>query len=309
VAFLYRAFGLAVASDFELPELDPETSGGPADLVVVFGDGATPDPGDYCPHGLTPPSIVVLGGPSRTFRISGGSRIELWEHDPSAREMTRAVLMGVAFSVAVYQRGMWPLHVSGSLVDRGVWFFGGPSGAGKSTIVSWLNANAGLPVVTDDAAVVRLDGDTVRAAVASRALRLLPESFDNTLRRSDAALRAVSSLPAIDRKIRVRLQPEKSLRDFPVRGLVMLADHAEEHSPAVTRLAGLDAFLAIRSSLFRPWLGSKMCAAPAALRFCGDLQARIPVYRFARYRSYDSFPESVAPLLTLMRLTDSVDLR
>lgn len=302
MAFLYVAFGLTLSSTFEIPELDPASGDAQPDFHVAFGTGEAPVGSAHCPLGQVPASTVVLSGPARAFRITRGSLIEVWESDPATRDLTRAALMGFAFSVVVYQRGLWPLHVGAIRSGNSTWLFGGRSGAGKSTIVSWLHTHLDLPIVTDDAAVVRLEGTGVQVSVASRAVRLFPESYERTFLDADTGLRTAVALPAIDRKIRVRIQQYHASHEAPVAGLILLDDLELGERATVTRLHGAEAFLAIQSTLFRPWLGGRMYSAPNAVRFCAELLRRLPIYRYARSRSFDLFTDNLGPLLSLMQV-------
>jgi hypothetical protein len=301
VVFAYSSFGLTVRSEFEIPELDAARAADEAEVRITMGVGNAPAAGIYCPRDDTPPSVVVLAGAGRTFRISDGCAIEVWEDPGTAREITRAGMLGAPFATMLYQRGMWPLHVGGSLVHGRAWLFSGRSGAGKSTLVSWLNANAGLPVVADDAAVISFQGAMALVAGGLRTMRLMPDAFESTGAHAAAGSGAVSTLPATDHKIRVRLPARHFDARLPVAGLVWLSEDDDCPGSSVSRLTGTEAFLTVQRSLYRPWPGARVCTPGAALSFCSEFVSRVPVYAFKRRRGYDLFSPGVAPLLRMMQ--------
>jgi hypothetical protein len=300
-AFRYRAYGLAVESTFELPELDadpvdPQLAGS-VRIHLVAERFPLPPPSE--PSDPFPPEVVVLSDDRVGFRISRGQTIEVWESDPSTREFTRGLLLGIAFTVALYQRGAWPLHVSAVADASGAWLFGGRSGAGKSTLAAWLHAQRGMPLLTDDAGVVDLADHDVYFRSASRAVRLLPDSLPHTFDVAGPTAGLARPIPSIDRKVRVRLNSPGPADGLPVRGLVMLEDSQPGEPPRIERLRGAAAIQAVRTSIFRPWLGQYMCSASDALRFCARFQARVPIYAFARQRDFGDMPAQIAPLVAM----------
>ena len=63
-------------------------------------------------------------------------------------------LLGAAFTVLTYQRGLLPLHASAVVQDGAVCAFSGPSGAGKSTLAATL-ADQRYPFFTDDVLLIQ----------------------------------------------------------------------------------------------------------------------------------------------------------
>jgi hypothetical protein len=163
-----------------------------------------------------------------------------------------------------------------------------------------LHVRFGFPLVADDAGVVRFDGELVRFSGASRAIRLHPDALPHTFDQPGGDGALATPIPAIDRKVRIRLASRLPSREFLVHGLVMLDDLAPGEEPRVESLRGARALEAIRISMYRPWLGQYMCSAADALRFCAEFHRRVPVYAFARHRCFESSFRDLELLRTLM---------
>src|SRR5262249_54712900 len=90
----------------------------------------------------------------------------------------RACLLGTAFGLLCYQRGMTPLHASAIDVADGCVAFVGKSGAGKSTLVAAL-ARRGHQVIADDVCFHQLDqNDKVQRGPGRWRIRLWKEAMD-----------------------------------------------------------------------------------------------------------------------------------
>ncbi|MCE6960327.1 serine kinase [Cereibacter sphaeroides] len=155
VAGLRTAYGLAVRSDVDLPELEPLDGDHPADLTV--SRAALEDlPGEGAFRTRFAPDLAELwwqtvGG----FRIEPG-RITASPHPDVSEDLIAYPLLGSVLALALEQMGLFTLHASAvSVAGRGVVMMG-DKGAGKSTTATAL-IRAGHPLVADD--IVAVDAD------------------------------------------------------------------------------------------------------------------------------------------------------
>lgn len=291
---LYSAYGLCVRAHLLLPELDVWSgSYSEPDVQILRGRGPFKG-GPELTRLESPPSLIDLTSPDLSFRIAGGRQIEVWARRSHSRRAARAVLLGVAFSALLYQRRLWPLHVSAVRVGEGVWLFGGASGEGKSTLAAWLLSHYLLPIVSDDSGVSRIVDSRVLFSPGSRTLRLLPEALPHTFPEA-AGLKS-----DFERKHHLRLPVADKSADFPVLGLVMLQSSEDAAACAISRITGSDALQAIRTSLFKPVEGRNLCSPQDMLRFAVDFLDRVPVYRMVRRRSFADYGAQIRPLLELL---------
>lgn len=142
----YKAFGLAIESDFDIaqiPRIEPCTP----DVRIVRADLSTLPPEDR--KFLKENAIYARVKGVATFRITGGSLIQV-DPEPECSDSHLGVfLMGSSMGAILHQRGCIPLH--GSCVTDGQRsiLLTGDSGAGKSTLAAEFLKN-GWKLITDD---------------------------------------------------------------------------------------------------------------------------------------------------------------
>jgi hypothetical protein len=135
--FRYRAFGLHIGSDLELPELletdaPPEVSIS-AGLVPETLEGASARGVRYQVRGDD--YLLSVDGIAR-FLVSGGRRIVYERAAPADDDAVRVFLVGRPLGALLHQRGVVPLHAGAIRVGESCVAFVGPSGTGKSTLVA-----------------------------------------------------------------------------------------------------------------------------------------------------------------------------
>ncbi|MBP7175559.1 MAG: hypothetical protein KBA53_04975 [Thermoclostridium sp.] len=153
----YKAFGLNIASEYELDELVPDCDGAP-DLIIqngrvpdVFGDHETEKPERRIQRDAFCLSIPQVA----KYSVGNGAQILIEPYSGASLEEIKLYLLGSCMGALLYQRRTLPLH--GSCINiggKGV-LLTGKSGAGKSTIASALYRK-GYRMITDDVAAVRV---------------------------------------------------------------------------------------------------------------------------------------------------------
>jgi len=164
---LYHLYGLAVASEFDCPELSEITSAQAAargvDTVrLIRAQAPLALPAGRRVNGwmqATNDACLYRFGTIARMLVQGPDQISV-EMLPEALESDmRAYLYGTGFGTLVHMRGLIPLHVSAIRTPEGVIAFTGPSGAGKSTRVAELHFRHGWPIICDDVAVLHPDDE------------------------------------------------------------------------------------------------------------------------------------------------------
>ena len=165
---LYHLYGLAVASDFECPELTEIT---PEQAVARNYETVYLDRADApltLPEGRQYASWMRATRDACLYQIPDTARMLMERPDRISVEMLpggvesdmRAYLFGIGFATLVHMRGLIPLHISAISTPDGVVAFTGPSGAGKSTKVAELHFKHGWPIICDDVAVLHPTDET-----------------------------------------------------------------------------------------------------------------------------------------------------
>jgi hypothetical protein len=157
--YYYRVFGLTVASEYELPELETIAPLERPDVRIILGQtpselaGAT-----VCrPHlQIAPQSLLLKVRVAGVFWVQDGNEIIVNPLPEAPSETIRLFLLGSAFGALLHQRGILPIHGS-ALVYRGqALILTGVTGAGKSTLAAAL-VRKGCKLLTDDVAAVTFD--------------------------------------------------------------------------------------------------------------------------------------------------------
>jgi hypothetical protein len=154
--YLYRAFGLTIASDIALPELEP-SGAGPADIEIRLVERKRdfPPPGDQGTFEFGDDECFLLYPQIGAFRILPPNRIELElvpDVDPG---LVCFPLLGPVIALLLQARGAFLLHGSAvSVLGKAVAFLG-DKGAGKSTTACAF-LRAGHRLLTDD--IVAIEG-------------------------------------------------------------------------------------------------------------------------------------------------------
>ena len=165
---LYHLYGLAVASEFDCPELTeitPEQAAArnyaTVHLTRAQAPLTLPEGRQYAPWmRATRDACLYEFGDIARMLVERPDRITV-EMLPGAVESDmRAYLFGTGFGTLVHMRGLIPLHIAAIQTPEGVVAYTGPSGAGKSTKVAELHFRHGWPIICDDVAVLHPDDET-----------------------------------------------------------------------------------------------------------------------------------------------------
>ena len=182
----YRAYGAALRSGLQLPELTPQAIAEP-DLTVGVDEGRPLD-GDWrwADAPATPfarPWLAVASGP-RGYRLTfdgGGDFVvssdarRITAFPASAPlETVRHLLIDQVVPLVLAHLGHLVLHASAFTTENGAVALIGPAGSGKSTLSASFGAH-GSPVVADDALVVEPGAAGWMARPGYPGLRVWPD--------------------------------------------------------------------------------------------------------------------------------------
>lgn len=171
----YRAYGLKIDSEIELPELPVSESGG--DVVVR-----------RAPHQLIPPEFFASPAyfhiePKEAilsfkqigfFRIAGGSEIVVTPEPGADERLLQILVEGHCLAVLLYQRGLLVLHGSVAAIQGHAVALIGPQGAGKSAVAAALESR-GHVLLSDDIGAIEQQDDDPKVLPGYPMLRITPE--------------------------------------------------------------------------------------------------------------------------------------
>lgn len=155
--FHYRAFGLNIASELDLPELQARAVAAAPDVHIRVG--AVPESlPDAQASGVlfqAAPNRFLLRLDHVRFLVRNGSEI-LVERLAENEAQLRVFLLGSCFGALLHQRGLLVLHASAVQTPKGAVAFAGVSGAGKSTTLGAF-LQRGYPLLSDDLTAIHRD--------------------------------------------------------------------------------------------------------------------------------------------------------
>jgi hypothetical protein len=188
----YRVYGLCVASDLPIPELEPVSSCDVApDVHVRFlGDSRGHAAVQHwvfrcerangqlewgCAH--APQGYLVRFPDLVDFWIASDGRHIVCCTTALDRggESIRHLVLDLVMPLSLKLRGHETLHATAVLTPHGMCAFVGPSGSGKSTIAAAF-LNTGYPVLCDDCLALSA-GDPTLAAAGYPGIRLWSDAF------------------------------------------------------------------------------------------------------------------------------------
>lgn len=176
MSFRYRAFGLAISSEFPIPELRDDDSVAHADLQIRTGRLPNGPP-HYHVEGNVDAATLWVPDADATYRMVEGRELVVDSRGGEIGRNVRLYLLGSALGAILHQRGVLPLHACAVEFRGKAVAFLGRSGAGKSTLAAWL-ADRGGRLLSDDVCVVRERDGRFSAAVGIPRLRLWRDAIE-----------------------------------------------------------------------------------------------------------------------------------
>lgn len=154
-ARFYTVFGVGISSEIVLPELVQSENDPVVFIRMSSDDFANPAKQHLQCHGeYNSEEAVVSFKNVGSFRIRGGTDIDIWQDSCADNRLIRMFLHGIVSAILLHQRGLLVLHGSCMAIqDRAVGFLG-PSGAGKSSMAAGLHQR-GHDVLSED--IVAID--------------------------------------------------------------------------------------------------------------------------------------------------------
>lgn len=149
----YKAFGLILESEFELPQILPADENAVADVRICRAELSKlevkfePVYTDSREFRMYPEDVAY-------FRVTDGHLIEVEPVNNANYSLMVVYIMGSCMGAILHQRGFFPLHGSCVTDGKRSVLLSGHSGAGKSTLAAEFLSH-GWKLLTDDVAVIK----------------------------------------------------------------------------------------------------------------------------------------------------------
>ena len=288
----YRAYGLTIASEVLLPELEP-TAPAAADVVIAVGtiDLPKPSPEAATDFRFEPDRQYLAWDAVGAFLITDGRRIDV-EPAPGVDDALIAFpLLGPVLALLLHRRGLLVLHASAIAVAGRSAIFMGDKGAGKSTTASAM-IRAGHDLLTDDVVALDLTNPNQPMIVPGFPQIKLAADAAAAISFRDAEVRPQAH-PAID-KMQHRLNGAFSGDRVPASRIYML-ERGEKAD--ITPLPGIAALPAIIKFSYVTRFGRAALPGDFAathLRQCSGIANHVGVCRLEVPTGLERIDEAVA---------------
>ena len=293
----YHAYGLAMTSDVEIPELPPlrdlrDAGRDRVSLRIRGPHRAVAEPSQWLNASAyadgTPwlSSAKIDGGYLLRFPKladfvvdGGGHEITCVEAADGVTEVTlRHLAIDHVMPRVLNLLGIESLHATAISTPRGACAFIGDAGTGKSTLAASFHLN-GMHAFCDDCLVLRQDGGSIAATPAYPGVRLWDDSLEALMSEANAG-QPVAQYTSKTR----RLGDAATFRtdSLPLAGIYFLqrpiAAEAAVRSPVVQRVAAAEAFPLLVSASF-PLDLSDYGMLARHFRFIVRVAATVPLRR------------------------------
>ena len=293
----YRAYGLVIRSETELPEFLPAAPA-PHDITVGFSPEAAAQwaasgAGETDAYGFVaaPAGGCVMHVPGICdYWVREGRELLLAPAPDSDPVSVRLFLLGSAIGMVFHQRGMLVMHGATVLHGRGATIFVGESGQGKSTLAAYFG-RAGHGILGDDTMPLwPRAGGGFEVWPGSRMFKLWSDTID-ALGESPDALNSVGV--RLDKFFYPNVEQPPD-RPAPLFEIVELVARDAGAAPELEPLGGLEALRVIAANTYRteylPLLGREA----DHFRLCSELADSVPVSRLSRPWTMARIDESLA---------------
>lgn len=173
--YRYKAFGLNICSEFEIPHISKGETDAPVDVWIKhvnLRDQDVPDDKNFYSREENIFNITDLA----LFRVRNGNLIEIEPVEDYRIPHLAVYIMGAGMGSIIHQRGLFPIHGSCVTDGKHTIIISGFTGSGKSTMASEFLKH-GWKLLSDDVSIVKnVDGiPVVQSSYPSQ--KLWPDSI------------------------------------------------------------------------------------------------------------------------------------
>ncbi|HFD11889.1 MAG TPA: hypothetical protein ENJ32_05405 [Crenotrichaceae bacterium] len=278
--YSYQAFGLAISSEIELPQLIPVNTSDDlsVDVTIEYGKidkNGLKDPTSkdlYCQSTI---NHLWLHVPEVAwFEVMNGNKIVVMAETGADLQSIRLFLLGSCMGCILHQRHYLVMHANTIRFGNQCVMFAGASGNGKSTLAAAFHQR-GQQILADDVSAINKQGDVT-------------PSYPQIKLWHDAIKQLGIGFSGLNK---IRLQVEKyayPLSDtcfcqqpLPLSAIYLLSSHNEDEF-LMEPINGFKKFNPIKNNTYRPKYIKGLELQSVHLKQVGQLAKRIRVTRITR---------------------------
>lgn len=299
--YCYRLHGLTIASEIELPQLEPRRVDEIASADIRIRRGELPDPAKGRPTDV--PYVHLWGSGALMYfpdlgryLIEDGREVVVDASRDAEPAVVRLFILGSVMGMACHQRGLMALHASAVAFDDQVVAFMGWQGAGKSTLAAHCLA-AGARLVSDDLLVVTLGRDgRAHAHPGVPALKLWGNALEALGRTSEGLPRDWW------REDKYHVSCSRAVETpLDLRHVLLLDEDETTGDGTLTPLNGAQSIRALVANTYRVEYLDIAGRRDRHFRDCALLASNVPVSRLGRRRDPQRLSATVELVAAVIR--------
>ncbi|MBU8892223.1 MAG: adenylyl-sulfate kinase [Bacteroidales bacterium] len=292
--FTYKAFGLIIKSDFEIPELlvfkglpDVQIKSGkaPVQLKEITKYGVK--------YQAAKNEFLLEVDHIAKYYVNDGAQIVVEPYKGAVDKEVRLFLLGSAFGALFLQRGLLPVHGSTVKFGNSATIFTGLSGVGKSSIAAYF-VSKGYHVLADDISVV------------NHKLEVVPgfpnmKIWNDVLQKLDINEKSLAEIRPNMKKFQLPVNDNYFNEALALKNIVIIIT---KNSPGFEyeELSGIKKFNAIKSNTYRYRFVQALEQQLDHFQLLNKLLPEIKVYKVTRPQSPLSLSEFGNFLINTMKL-------
>ena len=242
-AFTYKAFGLIIKSEFEIPEL--LVFEGSPDVEIKLGE-VPKQLKDITKQGVkyqaAKNEFLLEVDHIAKYYVNNGRQIIVDTVKTTVDKEVRLFLLGSAFGALFLQRGLLPVHGSTIKFGDSATIFTGLSGVGKSSIAAYF-VSRGYNALADDISVVNHN------------LKVVPgfpniKIWNDVLQKLDFNKESLAEIRPNVKKFQVPINDNYFNEPLPLKNIIIINT---KNSPGFEHeeLTGIKKFNAIKNNTYR----------------------------------------------------------
>jgi len=247
IPYKYRAFGLDIQSEIEIPEFLAGQFAVPEVEVVISSTPSaleTPEKTGVCYQVKEQEFLLWVDNIARYY-VKEGKKITIQKYGSSTLQEVRLFLIGVVFSALLQQRSKFALHASAIKHGEECFLICGRSGAGKSTLTREF-LNAGYQLLADDISVISGNDQAVFVQPAFPFIKLWKDSMDHLELKEEEGRKLRDEME----KYGFQLTHEFYSEELPVSRIFILVPYNQPVYKS-EQLTGLEKFAALKNHTYR----------------------------------------------------------
>ena len=241
--FTYKAFGLIIKSEFEIPEL--LNHNGIPDVEIILGE--TPQNlkninKQGVKYQASKNEFLLEVDNIAKYYVNGGNKITVELLKENLDKEVRLFLLGSSFGALFLQRGLLPIHGSAIKFDESATIFTGLSGVGKSSMAAYF-INQGHQVLADDISVVN---NNLEVVPGFPNLKI----WNDVLNKLDIQNESLAQIRPDIKKYQLPINDNYYNESLPLKNIIILTTK-NSSGFEYEELSGIKKFNAIRKNTYR----------------------------------------------------------